>query len=47
MYQFLCKLQTNDTLAEAEYLSVVAEDSTLDGERVVSGDGADPSNFVC
>ena len=47
MYQFLREFQTDNTLAEAKDLSVVTENSTLDGKRIVSGDGPDPRNFVC
>ena len=46
VYQFLCKFQPNDTLAEAEDLGIVAEDSALDGERIMSGDGPDAGDFV-
>jgi hypothetical protein len=47
MYQFLCKFQPDDTLAEAEDLSVVAEDRTFNRERIVSGDGPNARDFVC
>ena len=47
MYQLLCKLQPDDTLAEAEDLGVVAKDGTLDRVRIVSGDGPNASHFIC
>ena len=47
LYQFLCQLQPDDTLAEAEDLGIVAEDGTLDRVRVVSGDGPNASHFIC
>ena len=46
MYQFLRKFQPDDALAEAEDLGIVAEDSTFDGERIVSGNSPDASDFV-
>jgi hypothetical protein len=47
LYQLLCKLQPDDTLAEAEDLGIVAEDGTLDRVRIVSGDGPNAGNFIC
>ena len=47
LYQLLCKLQPDDPLAEAEDLGIVAEDGTLDRERIVSGDGSNASHFIC
>jgi hypothetical protein len=47
MDQLLCKLQPDDTLAEAEDLGIVAEDGTFDRVRIVSGDGPDTSHFIC
>lgn len=44
--ELLGQLDTHDTLPEAEHLGVVAEDRTLDGERVVSGDGANARDLV-
>lgn len=44
--ELLGELNANDALAEAEDLSVVAEDGALDGEGVVGGHGANAGNLV-
>ena len=44
--KLLGEFDANDTLTHTEDLSIVAQDGTLDGERVVSSDGSDTGNLV-
>ena len=44
--ELLSQFDTDDTLAEAEHLSVVALDRALNAERIVGGHGADTGHLV-
>lgn len=44
--ELLCELNTDDALAHAENLSIVAQDGALDGEGIVGSDGANTGHLV-